>query len=179
MQQSKNSVIDLLLNSLGITQTEFAKKLGITSNGVTNMKGRQLSTKYIKRIIDLYPQVNTDFLMTGQGEVLKSCDIVTKIVDAPKGRTKDDMIDINEVYYIQNKPEKEFKSPDHTSDTIDVILEMFSKFVSQLEEDRSQLRKELKLVSELKAQLASELEDIKSLKGSLADAVTSLQAMKK
>ena len=59
----------------GINLTEFSKKLGL-NNSVTISKiinqNRKPSSKTIGRIIKAYPEINYDWLINGNGEMLKT-----------------------------------------------------------------------------------------------------------
>lgn len=72
MQKSEGTRIDTLLNLLGISQLEFAKSLGTTTNAVTNWKKRELGRSVINKIVNAYPEVNAIWLMNGEGEALSS-----------------------------------------------------------------------------------------------------------
>ena len=72
MQKTDTTKIDLLMKVLNVTQAEFASQLGVTSNAVTNFKKRQLGMGVIRKICAAYPTVNKEWLMTGEGDILKS-----------------------------------------------------------------------------------------------------------
>ena len=50
MQKSTESRIDELLEHLGMSQLEFARKLGVTTNAVGNWKRREMGGNAVKRI---------------------------------------------------------------------------------------------------------------------------------
>ena len=64
-----------LVAHYGINLTEFSKKLGL-NNSVTISKiinqNRKPSSKTIGRIIKAYPEINYDWLINGNGEMLKT-----------------------------------------------------------------------------------------------------------
>lgn len=89
MQRSTTHRIDLLLNALNVSQSEFAEKLGITPNNVTNMKQRDLSSRNIEKIVKAYPQISREWLMTGEGLPIKTNQIVNEAF-SPTGDEKRD-----------------------------------------------------------------------------------------
>lgn len=93
MQRSTTHRIDLLLNALNVSQSEFAEKLGITPNNVTNMKQRNLSSRNIEKIVKAYPQISREWLMTGEGLPLKSTQIVDKLFSQTGNKKMDNVKD--------------------------------------------------------------------------------------
>jgi len=89
MQRSTTHRIDLLLNALNVSQSDFAEKLGITPNNVTNMKQRDLSSRNIEKIVKAYPQISREWLMTGEGSPIKTNHIVNDVF-IPTGDEKRD-----------------------------------------------------------------------------------------
>lgn len=71
MQKTENTRIDELLKYLGISQLEFARKVGTTTNAVTNWKKRELGRTVINKIVNAYPQINVTWLINGEGPVFK------------------------------------------------------------------------------------------------------------
>lgn len=62
-----------LRNTLGLTQEEFAKSLGIVKASVSNIESgtRQVNNKHI-RMLELTFNVNSKWLLTGEGEMFNS-----------------------------------------------------------------------------------------------------------
>ena len=61
----------LFLEHLKIGQKKFEENVGL-SNGFVNNIGVSITSKSINKISSKYPQLNTDWLLTGQGEMLQS-----------------------------------------------------------------------------------------------------------
>jgi len=61
----------LFLAHLGMGQTKFEEKVGL-SRGFVNNIGESIKEKTIKKITDVYPELNVNWLKTGEGEMLKS-----------------------------------------------------------------------------------------------------------
>jgi hypothetical protein len=66
----KERLIQFLVH-LGMGQTKFEEKVGL-SRGFVNTLKDNLTIKTLKRITDAYPELNEDWLKTGQGEMLKN-----------------------------------------------------------------------------------------------------------
>lgn len=67
-----------LIKSLSLTQSALADKLGITQGAVSSWLCRDtLSSEGAHRIKEAFPQINLDWLLTGNGQML--------ISDAPTG----------------------------------------------------------------------------------------------
>ncbi|MDR1938746.1 MAG: hypothetical protein LBQ73_09675 [Tannerellaceae bacterium] len=56
---------------LDMGQTKFEEKVGL-SRGFVNKIGESIKLKTIKKITDVYPELNANWLKTGEGEMLKS-----------------------------------------------------------------------------------------------------------
>lgn len=73
---TNSEIIKLLIDSLGETQYSFAKKVGIPQSSLSMAirRNSELSSSFINKIAIAYPQVNTTWLLTGEGEMLKGKD---------------------------------------------------------------------------------------------------------
>jgi transcriptional regulator CtsR len=56
---------------LGVGQTKFEEKVGL-SRGFVNNIGENITSKSLKKITDVYSELNTNWLKTGEGEMLKT-----------------------------------------------------------------------------------------------------------
>lgn len=59
----------IFLKYTGIGQTAFENNVGIARGYISNNKGN-MTSKVIDRIRNAYPELNTDWLLTGQGQML-------------------------------------------------------------------------------------------------------------
>ncbi|GAB6121138.1 hypothetical protein [Dysgonomonas termitidis] len=59
------------LSYLGISQGKFEDSVNL-STGFVNNVGDSIRKKSLDKITDIYPELNTAWLLTGQGEMLKS-----------------------------------------------------------------------------------------------------------
>ena len=73
----KERIIELR-KRLKMSQTEFGKRIGLTTSGVSNIEVgfREINERHIKLILSAFPQVNESWLRTGAGQMF--------ISDAPR-----------------------------------------------------------------------------------------------
>lgn len=104
---AKAIIINQLIEKLGIKLTPFEAEIGVangTLKGAIKRDG-DLTLNVIEKIISKYPQVNKDFLITGQGEIIKEddwVDISLSEHDVKYGSSKWDG-DINTLHTFINK----------------------------------------------------------------------------
>lgn len=69
-----NTRIAQLIEYLGIQQGRFAEQIGVTPAGVTHvLKGRNRpSLEMVMNILESFPQVSTEWLLFGRGEMFRS-----------------------------------------------------------------------------------------------------------
>ena len=60
-----------VINKLGITKAQFEKNVGL-SNGFVDKSGDNTRKSSLEKISNTYPEININWLMTGEGEMLKS-----------------------------------------------------------------------------------------------------------
>jgi phage repressor protein C with HTH and peptisase S24 domain len=58
---------------LGMGQTKFEEKVGLSRGLINNIKG-DISLKTLTKITDAYPELNEEWLKTGKGKMLKTGD---------------------------------------------------------------------------------------------------------
>ena len=63
--------IFLLLETLGISKAEFERKSSLSNGYLNNFKG-SLGADKLEGILKAYPEINMTWLLTGEGEMLKS-----------------------------------------------------------------------------------------------------------
>ena len=66
-----NQTIEILLKNKKLTQQEFGIQLGVTKQTINNWVTGvvQIPTKHIITILNLYPELNARWLLTGAGEM--------------------------------------------------------------------------------------------------------------
>lgn len=70
MSEIKNRMLHFL-EHLEIGQKAFEKNIGI-SNGYVNNIGKSIGTTILTKIKEKYPELNTDWLLTGNGDMLNN-----------------------------------------------------------------------------------------------------------
>ena len=68
MMVSLTSII--FLEYLGIGQNKFAQNVGLSAGYVNNL-GENISSRSLNKILNVYPQLNEKWLLTGKGEMIK------------------------------------------------------------------------------------------------------------
>ena len=60
----------IFLEYLGIGQNKFAQNVGLSAGYVNNL-GENISSRSLNKILNVYPQLNEKWLLTGKGEMNK------------------------------------------------------------------------------------------------------------
>lgn len=89
--------IQLRLNAvgeaLGISMRQLAKSIGRSEGWVSslsNLKGDGISSEDLSKIIDTYPEVNKDYLLTGNGSPIREdYDTLTELPDTYEPKSDD------------------------------------------------------------------------------------------
>lgn len=69
-----NDRISLVIDYLGISASQLAAKLGVQRSGISHiLSGRNRpGVDFIIKLLQSFPQINSDWLLTGKGEMIKS-----------------------------------------------------------------------------------------------------------
>lgn len=131
MQTIKDRVI-IFIQSQGITVREFERKSDL-SNGAVSKMGNNTRSSIIENILKAYPDINRDWLLKGNGEMLKSkneigshqtttTDSPTKVsdyrlvpliqIDSVGGIHSPNSLDFSEQYVIRRMPFTEAQEGD-------------------------------------------------------------------
>ena len=71
METDVKNRIEALLSALNLSQTEFASKVGVSPNAVTNWKSRGIKGSSFAKILTAFPNVNIEWLRSGEGCIFK------------------------------------------------------------------------------------------------------------
>lgn len=73
MEKSINQRVREFIDSLGVSDNQFAKSIGITQSVIASMFSRNTepSSKVIVSILNAYANLSAEWLMTGKGEMLQ------------------------------------------------------------------------------------------------------------
>lgn len=165
----KSNRIDLMLKELKISCQEFADKMDMSVNAVYNWKKRNLGPSVINKIVKVFPQVNTEWLLTGNGEILKATEAATRPFLPTGNKLHDDIIESVSDLTFKNEG-----SRPNTSSS-ELILEIYTRCIHQLEDDRLLLKKVFSEVIDLRKQMEQEIEEVKTVKMMLQDALHGLR----
>jgi len=93
--------IKLLINSKGITQSEFARVIGMTRGSVNQWLSGKLvpGHKPLMKIFEIYPDISADWLLLGKGEML----IENKSSDSDNTFLKKQLMDQSEMMGLYKK----------------------------------------------------------------------------
>lgn len=98
MATTKERII-LLLNNKGVTISNFFSSIGVS---YSNFKGKQLesspSADLVAKIKSNFPDVNTDWLLTGEGEML--------IQDSTSSEARDDFFEKKLMNFFEKRDEQ-------------------------------------------------------------------------
>lgn len=77
--------IDLLVKTLNLTGIKFAESIGVNSSNITHIVGDRSKPSYsfLLSILETYPEVSSDWLMIGAGEMFKSEINLQNIIEEP------------------------------------------------------------------------------------------------
>lgn len=76
-ERFKNMINYLLEKKIEFSQNDIAKKIGISSGYISELiqAKKKISKQIVSKLVDAYPQLNVDYLKTGDGEMLKKTEI--------------------------------------------------------------------------------------------------------
>lgn len=84
MEKSINQRVREFIDSLGVSDNQFAKSIGITQSVIASMFSRNTepSSKVIVSILNAYANLSAEWLMTGKGEMLQKDSSSSYVDDA-------------------------------------------------------------------------------------------------
>lgn len=104
MQQSVKERIILFIKKKGLSQKKFEKAAGL-SNGYINSLRKSPTAEKMRSIIDAFPEINPQWLLTGEGEMLNQ-ELSKTDVQKPKDEENQPSIDNSAAPDVLNKPKK-------------------------------------------------------------------------
>lgn len=78
MKDDSKENVNTLIKALGLSQKQFADKLGVGVNAITNWKARGIKSSSFGKILAAFPNVSLAWLESGEGDVLVSSDDDTR-----------------------------------------------------------------------------------------------------
>ena len=82
----------IFLSNLNIGQGAFEKNVGISNGYINNSKG-SIGSQILNKISIKYPELNTEWILNGEGEMLKGNKAVVSSPDPEYKNSKQDEID--------------------------------------------------------------------------------------
>ncbi len=130
-----NERLKLLRTSLNLTQTAFAKSIGVAQStlGMMEINKRELFERHIKTICSIY-NVNEDWLRNGNGEMFKKKTEIN-ILEVIKERYN---LSISEINIINNFLEMESAERKIFSDILYKVTKKEEFYNNECEKFRSQ-----------------------------------------
>jgi len=122
MQKSTGTRIDLLLDALNISQLDFAKRMNISSAAITNWKKRQLGINVINKIVECFPQISRDWLITGEGSCFKASQVVTDLFSATEDEEYNKKLHVAQKLVFKSQDTEEKRIPLIPVDAMDGAL---------------------------------------------------------
>lgn len=100
MQQTNTlkNRLSLFLKYLGVSQAKFAEKTGL-SKGFANNVGDSIRVEKLKMITNVYPELNINWLKTGEGEMLIKGADAREPFNNNKAMEKDENLTLKELMY--------------------------------------------------------------------------------
>lgn len=73
MEQTNGERLGVFMERHGIRTKDLARLLGVSSQSVSNWTtgSNRISQSHAERIVDTYPDLNYEWLITGQGDMIK------------------------------------------------------------------------------------------------------------
>lgn len=104
MQQSVKERIMIYIKKTGISIKSFERQAGL-ANGYVNHLRRSPTTEKVESIIRAFPDLNREWLLTGEGEMLNQ-ELSKTDVQKPKDEENQSSIDNSAAPDVLNKPKK-------------------------------------------------------------------------
>ncbi|WP_290055014.1 S24 family peptidase [uncultured Muribaculum sp.] len=110
-----------IINQLGISQKEFEKRIG-ASNGYVNSIAKSIGAEYLRNICREFPNINEDWLLYGEGNMLKDENDTAEIVGVASNVMSDNAVIVK---FFDVNPSATFQELDESVsqgyDTLEVV----------------------------------------------------------
>lgn len=143
--------IKQLIEDTGLSNEEFAQKIGISEIEEKINGKKEFSDDEIV-LISQKTNVRFGWIMNGSGRIMKAPNEMKEQVK-------------NDVEKLKNNGSNEFT----------IILDMYNRFIHQLEDERALVRSELEEVKKVRLSLEATLADVNELKMQLQEAIGSMK----
>lgn len=130
-------IIDRILQIIdfkGINKNKFYKEAGL-SNGFLDKVRKDIGSSKIEQILNAYPEINPDWFLTGEGNMLKKDVPGTSVKELKKAYSQEDEKN------IINELEKRYKED---KELYEKLILSYKERISELKEEIVFLREQLK-----------------------------------
>ncbi|MCP1250583.1 MULTISPECIES: peptidase S24 [Elizabethkingia] len=130
-------IIDRILQIIdfkGINKNKFYKEAGL-SNGFLDKVRKDIGSSKIEQILKAYPEINPDWFLTGEGNMLKKDVPSTSVKESLKAYSQE------EEKNIINELEKRYKED---KELYEKLILSYKERISELKEEIVFLREQLK-----------------------------------
>ena len=122
----------IFIEDQGITKVDFCNRVQMS---YSNLKGKSLYSEIggdmIGEILSAYPRLNSEWLLTGEGEMLKGWTIVTE----PPVMSEDDMVEMSrEVFNLMKSQQETLQLQQETIKLLSETISQQTKKTSTQEE---------------------------------------------
>ena len=138
MQLDINERIRRIVGLSGLTINGFAKNIGCKSGksiyNLLNPDVKKISTGIAIKIATTYPNINLDWILTGEGSMLKDKPddvVVNERLETYEPKNENDMVPRSEYEFIKKQLEEKDKQ-------ISKLLNLLSLTTSENEEDKKE-----------------------------------------
>ena len=132
METSVKERLIEFLKYKGLTQSRFEKSIG-ASNGFVNNISKGIGAEKLQRIICEYPDLNTQWLIFGEGDMLKGHQVINDSGVVIQGNTNLENSPIDNRHYYSD-------SPDVLRAQIDLLDERIKEKDAQIKEKDAQIK---------------------------------------
>lgn len=119
MQNTVKERLEFFLKSKKISKTDFGKAVGVSNSFVSSMR-KSLGPDKIQSIAQTYPDLNIEWLLTGEGEMLKTQSTNSVVTGDVSGNGNNNVLSDKEVTYTA-EPKAEDAEIIETLEAIPVI----------------------------------------------------------
>ncbi|BDD04435.1 helix-turn-helix transcriptional regulator [Aureibacter tunicatorum] len=125
MTDSINERLEFLLQELRYNRSEFARKVGVSIQTIHNILGEKKTKptfEVINKILKNIPDINSDWLILGAGEMYRGVDDSTKVEEEPAKEKRFSPEIQKYIDSIVNKYETQINKKDKQIDNLITIL---------------------------------------------------------
>ncbi|MBR1809535.1 MAG: hypothetical protein IJ776_09150 [Paludibacteraceae bacterium] len=116
------------LQHLGIGQNRFSKQAGISSGNIAHWRNGVIPPKSLEKIRMAYPELNVNWLLTGEGEMIKNND------------SRPEKVEINTIFPVSDDFKQEVSRLQETLLIKDREIVELKQRIEELKDDKATLK---------------------------------------